>query len=96
MTDQRTKRREWKNGKYPHWTTHITWYDDNAGPENELGGDIRLFLTDSERSINVYPKDLESAEKVWFMFKQGSPVAGDKTPFIAGLLDLLKSQNLFK
>lgn len=76
----RSRRKEWKNGTYPKWTARIIWFQGND--------DIRLELEDCERVVNVYPKSKEDADHMWFMFRQGAPQEGDKTPFVADLLKL--------
>lgn len=55
----RMLRKEWKN-KRSGWSFRIRWFE---------GDGIRLQLEDPERKINVYPRDRERAEEVWFQFK---------------------------
>jgi len=51
---------------------------------------IRLELMDCEREVQLFPKTLFEAQRIWFMFKRGAPIEGQKIPFIADLLKLLK------
>ena len=85
----RSMRKMWRNGPGGRWSTRIVWYDDapTSGPS---GKDIRLAMEDCERKINHFPGSIEEANWLWFTFRQGSPQDGDKVPFLADLMDLLK------
>ncbi len=93
----RTRRREWKNGScLPKWTVRIIWYDDNAGPMNELGGDIKLTMLDCEGEKYVLPKSLDAAEQIWQMFMQAAPKERVSTPIVDMVIELSKKYGLLK
>ncbi len=91
----RHRHRQWDNRgdarrgfkTYVPWTCRITWF----GSGENASENIRLKLEDRERSVNLYPKSKETAEHIWFMFRnQAAPLPGDDTPCVKPLLDLLR------
>ena len=93
MSTGRHRHREWNNAKkntggfmrrHPQgWNSRYIWYEKGDGE------DIRLSLEDCEGLRNVYPKSQEEAEHIAFQFRTGAPFAGDATPFVVDLLNLL-------
>lgn len=88
----RSRGREWKNGRdrngnYVPFTARIIWFGDG----NRQSENIRLQLEDSVHKVSIYPNDEKTASRIWFMFKrQAAPPAGDPTPCVEVLLDLIK------
>lgn len=89
----RTQHKMWRNDRGGRWSTRIIWLAE-GGREEEEHTNIRLKLTDCEMEISLYPTSVEHARQIWFMFRQGSPTNGQRIPFIADLLRLLKKGGL--
>jgi len=64
------------------------WYGEGKDRQEN----IRLELMDCERKVNLFPPTKEAADQIWFMFKQGAPAEGQKIPFVADLLKLIKGR----
>ena len=90
----RACRKEWKNGRdrdgnHVPFTARIIWFGEGDGDTEN----IRLQIEDSIHKVSIFPKDKKTADQIWFMFKrQTAPPAGDKTPCVESLLELIRNQ----